>query len=559
MIRKARSECLFEIVKPKRTFGHDIAVYIGKHRFIKHRTIEQIIKRLSRKYGITISQGEVSYQSKRFLISLKCLHDLNAEKLLSRIEQQGGYILHIDGTSAEDSDHLFAALDGISGFVLLSSRIRSENKKELVEILNELKERFGEPLLIIKDMAQGVENACREVFPFVAIVECHFHFCRDVGLELFDPYYSEFRKLMNDLKLKLDLKRILKGIQSTCKEHGYHLKSILKAIAAGKKDGFDKDALTLALIYDNVQKTLKNKRDRTGLGLPFDLPLVDLYRNCLVSAPLIRRLLITYAQSDRMNPLLHRLDTLLKGLSEQPTATARRLSELNHMIFEVSALFSKLRTILRLRCNGRTPLSDPLPSSLSEQQAIHKDLTTFKQALRKELDQVNCPLQREKQIIFDHLARHLDKLELPVIEIWDGAGVRVLDLSRTNNLVEQHFRFLKRSGRKRHGRSDIGLDLNEYGPYLSYVENLGHDGYLESMFKSWDGLVRAFSSIPDSVYLTAEVEYDDVLKTPIRPFQLGKGFDYLFSRGLTLLEYQIDLEKYGGGSMYRPMVSPTDV
>jgi len=545
-------------VKTKRTFGYDVSVYIGKQRFIKHRTIEQIVKKLQKK-GILISKSEVSYQSKRFLISLKCLHDMNDKRILARIELQGGYILHIDGTSAEDSDHMFVALDGISGFIFLSSRIRSENKNEIVEILKELKARFGEPLLIMKDMAQAVEKACKEVFPLVVIVECHFHFCRDVGQELFEPYYSEFRKIMNDLKLKRELKRILKDIQSASKEHRYPLKCILEEIDTGRRKHFDHDALTLALMYDNVQKTLKHKRDRSGVGYPFDLPLVDFYRNCQTSAPLIRKLVITYAGANKMNPLLHRLDTLLMSISEPSTAQARRLWELHHQINEVSVLFHKLRTILRLGCGTRTPMSEPLRATLSEQQAIHTNLSIFKSELRSDLDQAHCSLQREKQIIFDHLDRHLDKLELPVIEIWNDAGMRCLDLSRTNNLVEQHFRFVKRSCRKSHGRYDVGRDLNEYGPYLSYVENLTKPGYLESMFGSWDGLARAFSFIPNSLYSASERAYDDVLKTPVRPFRLHKGYDYLFSRGLTQLDFQIDLEKYGGVRTFRSIVSPTEV
>lgn len=557
-IEKVRSHELLGIVRPRHKFGYDVTVAIGKHMFLKHRTIEQTLKKLHRK-GIEISKSEASYQAKRFLISLKCLHELNDEKILAKIEQQGGYILHIDSTSAEDSDHVFVALDGLSGFILFSSKIRSENMKEITAILEEMKARFGAPILIMKDMAKAVENACRAVFPAVCIVECHFHFCRDVGREMLEPYYNEFKSLMNDLKIQTELKRLLKDVRSTSKERGYQLKKTLEAIDQGKTMDSDPTALLFALMYDLLVKIVKGKRERSGIGFPFNLPIVDLYRNCVASAPLIRNLVITYAGTNKTNQLLHRLDSLLKRFMDHSPSKINRLFELNHAIESVYGLFQDLRTALRINGGGPSPLSDPLRSSVLEQQTIHADLLAFKQRLEGELSTVPCSLRRENQLIVDHLARHLDMLELPVIEIWNDNGVRLLDISRTNNLVEQHFRFVKRSRRKSHGRSDVGYDLNEYGPYLSYVENLLRPGYIELVYGSWDGLITSFSEIPYPTYIREENEYDEIMNGSIRPYRLEKGHSYLFVRGVDALGHLIDSTKYGITSGFKGKRCPTDV
>ncbi len=60
----------------------------------------------------------MAYLAKRFVIYLSTLHKESGSKLEMLIQQNGGYILHIDGTSEGASPHLISAIDEISNFVL---------------------------------------------------------------------------------------------------------------------------------------------------------------------------------------------------------------------------------------------------------------------------------------------------------------------------------------------------------------------------------------------------------------------------------------------------------
>ncbi len=72
-----------------------------------------------------------------------------------QIQQNGGYILHIDGTCEGASPHLISAIDEISNFVLANVKVPNESNEHIVPFLNEIKEQYGIPLTIISYMGRA--------------------------------------------------------------------------------------------------------------------------------------------------------------------------------------------------------------------------------------------------------------------------------------------------------------------------------------------------------------------------------------------------------------------
>ncbi len=66
------------------------------------------------------------------------------------IEKDRGYILHLDVTSAKESDRIGVVLDGLSDLVLDAIEPVRENVNAFTAILRREKARFGEPLAITK-------------------------------------------------------------------------------------------------------------------------------------------------------------------------------------------------------------------------------------------------------------------------------------------------------------------------------------------------------------------------------------------------------------------------
>lgn len=160
-------------------FGYDFIVYIGRELFSRHCTIDTIKQTLADK-NIIISTSEISYLAAKYVVYLSLAHKEITGKIKAEMQDKGGYILHVDGTCDGDSHHLMSALDQISGFVLHNIKIPTENSDDIVPLLQEIKQKYGNPISIVTDMAKAFSNAITEVFEGISHFICHFHFLRDI-------------------------------------------------------------------------------------------------------------------------------------------------------------------------------------------------------------------------------------------------------------------------------------------------------------------------------------------------------------------------------------------
>jgi hypothetical protein len=77
----ARSSSLGQASVPRCTVGYDVMVHIGRERFIHCRQLEEIRADLQSQHGITLSTGEITSLSQRFLVYLEALHWKSAPAL----------------------------------------------------------------------------------------------------------------------------------------------------------------------------------------------------------------------------------------------------------------------------------------------------------------------------------------------------------------------------------------------------------------------------------------------------------------------------------------------
>jgi hypothetical protein len=71
----------------------------------------QIIGDLARR-NISLSQREIGFLGRKFIAYLAIAHEQSRHRLKARMAENGGYILHLDGTCESDSPHLFTAWTG---------------------------------------------------------------------------------------------------------------------------------------------------------------------------------------------------------------------------------------------------------------------------------------------------------------------------------------------------------------------------------------------------------------------------------------------------------------
>ncbi len=90
--------------------------------------------------NIHISSSAVTYLAHKFIIYLSPLYQESGLKLEMQIQQNDGYILHIDGTSEGARPHLISAIDEICNFALANVKVLSGSNAHIVQFLKEIKE-----------------------------------------------------------------------------------------------------------------------------------------------------------------------------------------------------------------------------------------------------------------------------------------------------------------------------------------------------------------------------------------------------------------------------------
>ncbi len=189
------------IVPYRCTFGFDVMVYVGKALFVRCLGEQEIIKELQER-NTPISDRGISYLGKKFIIYLAIAHRESREQLKEAMATKGGYILHLDGTCEQDSPHLITGLDGISEIVLDNIKLPSEKAEMLIPFLKGIKEQYGDPVALVRDMGKGISSAIEAVFPSTRDYICHYHFLRDIGKDLFEDEYRKIRNILKKHKIK---------------------------------------------------------------------------------------------------------------------------------------------------------------------------------------------------------------------------------------------------------------------------------------------------------------------------------------------------------------------
>jgi len=129
----ARSQELQRIVAPRDNYAYDSLVHVGLERFTQYRQAPEISKEFLNRFNIVIPEPTVNYLARKFVAYFQIVHEESVGLLRSAMRKRGGYILHIDGTCDKGSQVLLVCVDSLSGQVLNSSKISSENHEEVLE------------------------------------------------------------------------------------------------------------------------------------------------------------------------------------------------------------------------------------------------------------------------------------------------------------------------------------------------------------------------------------------------------------------------------------------
>jgi hypothetical protein len=211
--KKYPGEGLATLAPHRSSYGFNLIVHIGMASFVYHKGNQLIQQELFDK-NIEISQRQVGYLAKKFIIYLAIAHRESQSKVKDYMESKGGYILHLDGTCEGNEPHIFSAIDSISNIVLDNQKMATGNSSCISTMLFRIKLAYGKPLAFMSDMKSSISHAIEKVFPGVHHYICHYHFLRDIGKDLFEHEHTTIRRHIKTLRTRTTLRKTARELKN---------------------------------------------------------------------------------------------------------------------------------------------------------------------------------------------------------------------------------------------------------------------------------------------------------------------------------------------------------
>jgi len=378
-----KSTDLLKIVPPDSNISYSTIIEIGKYRFLESRQVPEIQLMLLERHSIAISTSEIERLINRFIFYIAAVHQENNDLIKEYIKMQGGYILHIDATCEGDSPKLVLGLDSVSGFVLYSVKVKSENKDDLVGFLEEIKERIGSPHAVVSDMAKGIKGAVQAVFGDIPHFICHFHFLKIIGLMLFEEENIALRKALSKVGVSGSLKTMRGALDK--KFDKLSISEIEYFLGQPEKFGKTRIASELTTYY-LILSVLDYGAAGDGYGFPFDQRYLNFYQRLKDAYIMIKEVTTFYSHKTNNDRIIWKLYHTIKDVVEDPS-----LKKIVEQYDAKLAVFSDLREAF-----GTTPKSVNNGLTKMKETTSYKEHKKIKNAVRKFLKQLEKKTKKEK-------------------------------------------------------------------------------------------------------------------------------------------------------------------
>jgi len=506
--RTQRSEALGTLVPPGANFGYDVMVFVGKALFLRHRNEAEVVAELAQN-NIRISPREVSLLGMKFVVYLALAHQRRAPELHADMRTRGGYICHLDATCEGGDPFLMSSIDSLSNIVLGNVKLPSEDEAHIVPFLERIKQAFGVPLALVHDMGTGILAAVASVFRGVADFICHFHFLRDIGKDYLGAEYDTIRKRLSGHGITATLHRRSKQLQRELDTNP----AMIAALDRGLENAaLPPEAFAFAPVvgaYALIQWALKGRTEGDGYGFPFDRPHLAFAQRLQRLNAHIERIKDIHLRSQwRDNVPYFRIHVALRPImKDQVLWKAVAVLETKITVFE------KLRGAMRIaRPSGSYGLNDE--GRTGNIRTIEKRVKAFRAWLTRRKDD---PHDRAAGKMIEQIDKYWGKLFADPITVQTNSGPVLIQPQRTNNILEQFFRSLKRAHRRRTGNASSGRMLRTILAETPLVQNLQNPHYMTILLNEKSSLEEIFAEIEiDTLRKAFREAQDDPEKIPAK-------------------------------------------
>lgn len=468
------------------TYGFDVIVRVGMLLFVHCRNEREIMQDLASR-NIFISEREIGYLGRKFVIYLALAHRDSRDQLVRSMAKRGGYILHVDGTCEGNSPHLFSGLDGISEIVLDNIKIPSEKKELLIPFFQRIKKQYGEPVALVHDMGIGIVKAIEKVFPDAADFICHFHFLRDVGKDLLLEDYQSIIKQLRKHKARQILNQKARYLEKKIGQDSQTIAELKASLKNSRLETACVEHIPALSTYSLIHWAFESRSKSRGYGFPFDRPHLEFYHRLRKIYRLIGNIMhIRLRDKATDNRAFVQVHKFLEEVLDD-----KKLNQSAVTMQSKAKVFDKLREVLRIALpEGKNGLNDD--GEETDIKTIEEKVAAFRQWLTSNKKRKETYLK-----MIEQLDKYWEKLFADPLVVNTPQGQRIIVPQRTNNILERFFRGEKRRSRKKSGTASLNKTLKAILADTPLVRNLENDEYYEIILNRCTTLDERFAHIDD--------------------------------------------------------------
>ncbi len=463
-------------------YSFDCQTEIGILRLENYQD-KDIAEIILNKFGITISRSTISHLANKFIDYFAASHyTLNNEKIRNYLNENGGYILHIDGTCQGDSPMHFLVIDAVNEICLATYKMTSENKEDIGNLLSECVEKYGNPLAIVSDLSDKIKGAIDNVFSEkIPHFICQYHLLENMGKRLFKKDNTELRSLLRKEGLRKCFHDLLQtlAVKNTDKLlEQDELVSILENPNTILKKGMP-DSIIRSLTFTLLKWCLDYKTELNGEYYPFAKSEFELIKRYRKVYDLLKNIIEKEKSKKKenkeenvlfklssLNTLFEKLDTFFKK---------EAVNECMKNLKNSDIIFTKVRAFFKMQSEAGAPMTRMKINLDIDTPQKQETNTEFLENLIEEYKE-----QKEFTTAINGVKFYFEKYtkELSGHNILNK-NEEYINVFRTNNLLEHFFGKFKRNLRKRVGNWNLKRQITHLHPQAMLVVNLLNKKYLE--------------------------------------------------------------------------------
>ncbi|MHB1709128.1 MAG: hypothetical protein ACYCT2_06620 [Thermoplasmataceae archaeon] len=430
-------------------FDPRVTIAVGIMRWLMDYQISEI-QILMESRGIRISTGEISFLSGEFLLRLYCIHRRHLKDL-----ELKDYILHLDGTGESGDEIVFMAKEGITGVTMDARIMPSENSDFITPFLQGIKDVFGDPVSILRDMGNAIKESVSAVFPGILQIICHYHFVKDLGKDVFSSY-PDMRASMVSTKALAAINEV------TIPERG-------NGIAYAEKLW-----IAIAAEYALYPRNIPSK-------FPFVLPYFQVLERCMEVEGMLESIIRWNASHLMVVKPVTDLYSTVGEITHDPMVLERY-----RIIVRVWEWFENIRKALRVS----RELNSKEAVEATDIGIIGKELNRSLSDIIGEGEFTGGDLKSISGIFRKRIEDHRSELLSPVT----GKDGKTINVVRHNGIEEIGHRWSRMHIRRRTGRSQTAREMAMYGALTAVLSNVENGYYIGKVLPKIDFL-KEFTSI----------------------------------------------------------------